>query len=67
MSSTSDNFDLEQYCNEIDLRITEQQARDLGWTYEDKQRKPVGRTTVWKVCYASLLALFAFILICAGT
>ncbi|TKG24269.1 hypothetical protein [Vibrio breoganii] len=62
MNSSINNDELDRYIDEVDLQLTEQQARNLGW-YEDSEEIVIRKTTVlWSGFFIALLAAFSIVL-----
>ncbi|MEZ9304998.1 hypothetical protein AB4343_17295 [Vibrio breoganii] len=62
MNSSINNDELDRYIDEVDLQLTEQQARNLGW-YEDSEEIVIRKTTVlWSGFFIFLLAAFSIVL-----
>ncbi|PMP06617.1 hypothetical protein BCS94_11440 [Vibrio breoganii] len=62
MNRSINNDELDRYIDEVDLQLTEQQARNLGW-YEDSEEIVIRKTTVlWSGFFIFLLAAFSIVL-----
>lgn len=55
----SDRNELECYCDELDLNLTDQEARELGWlTDEEKTHLVCKYITFWVVFAVLILIVF---------
>ncbi|WP_128648841.1 hypothetical protein [Vibrio maritimus] len=53
--------ELERYCDELDLRLTEKQARDLGFDYHDELDHHVERRLIRRSIIRLSILLTSFI------